>query len=67
MVPIEYSTWSKYSGTIDRHIGIAYMVQVLEHVALGGMYDHDTTVILRIQTCDERLLSTRVARLRGRG
>src|SRR5205807_2741770 len=27
----------------DRHTGIAYMVQVLEHLALSGMYDHDTT------------------------
>src|SRR5205807_1128843 len=51
----------------DRHTGIAYMVQVLEHLALSGMYDHDTARILGMQTCDERLLSTRVARLRGRG
>src|SRR5437588_6205598 len=51
----------------DRHTGIAYMVQVLEHLALSGMYDHDTARILGMQTRDERLLSTRVARLRGRG
>src|SRR5207302_11165890 len=50
-----------------RHTGIAYMVQVLEHLARRGMYDHDTARILSMQTRDERLLSTRVVRRRGRG
>lgn len=51
----------------DRHTGIAYMVQTLEHLALSGMYDQDTARVLGMQTRNERLLSTRAARLRGRG
>ena len=49
----------------DRHTGIAYMVQTLEHLALSGMYDQDTARVLGRQTRNERLLSTRAARLRG--
>jgi len=51
----------------DRHTGIAYMVQTLEYLALSGMYDHDTPRILGMQTRNERLLSTRVARHGERG
>src|SRR5205807_8299535 len=50
-----------------RHTGIVYMIQVFEHLALSRTYDYNTVRILGMQTCDERLLSTRVARLRGRG
>ena len=51
----------------DRHTGIAYKVRTLEHLALSGMYDQDTTRVLGIQTRNERLLSTRAATLQGRG
>ena len=43
------------------------MVQTLEHLALSGMYDQDTA---RVSVCrheNDRLLSTRAARLWGRG
>ena len=43
------------------------MVQTLEHLALSGMYDQDTANVLCMQTRNERLLSTRGLRLRGRG
>jgi len=51
----------------DRHSGIAYMVQTLEHLALNGIYDHDTARVLGMQTQNARLLSTRLARHRERG
>ena len=51
----------------DRHTGIAYMVQTLEFLALSGIYDHDTARVLGMQTRNQRLLSTRVARHRERG
>jgi len=51
----------------DRHTGIAYMVQTLEHLALSGIYDHDTARDLGMQTRNEILLSTRVASHRERG
>jgi len=51
----------------DRHTGIAYMVQPLAYLALSGIYDHDTARVLGMQTRNERLLSTRVARHRERG
>jgi len=51
----------------DRHTGIAYMVQTLEYLALSGIYDRDTARVLGMQTRNERLLSTRVARHRERG
>ena len=34
----------------DRHTGIAYMVQTLEHLALSGIYDQDTARVLGMQT-----------------
>jgi len=43
------------------------MVQTLEYLALSGIYDHDTARVLGMQTRNERLLSTRVARHRERG
>jgi len=43
------------------------MIQTFEHLALSGIYDHDTASILGIETQNERLLSTRVTRLQGRG
>jgi len=43
------------------------MVQTLECLALRGIYDHDTTRVLGMQTRNERLLSTMVARHRERG
>jgi len=43
------------------------MVQTLEHLALSGIYNHDTARVLGMQTQNERLLSTRVARHRERG
>ena len=58
----EQMLWSN-----DRHTGIAYMVQTLEHLALSGMYDHDTARVLGMQARCERLLSTRLARLQERG
>jgi len=43
------------------------MVQTLEYLALSGIYDHDTATVLSLQTRNERLLSTRIARHRERG
>jgi hypothetical protein len=43
----------------DRHTGVAYMVQTLEHLALRRIYDHNTARVLGMQTRNERLLSTR--------
>ena len=43
------------------------MVQTLEYLALSGIYDHDTARVLGMQTRNERLLSTRVARHQERG
>ena len=40
------------------------MVQTLEHLVLSGMYDQDTARVLGMQTRNDRLLSTRAARLR---
>jgi len=51
----------------DRHIGIAYMVLTLEHLALSGIYDHDTARVPSMQTQNKRLLSARVARHQARG
>jgi len=51
----------------DRDTGIAYMVQTLEYLALSGIYDLDTARVLGMQTRNERLLSTGVARHRDRG
>ena len=51
----------------NRHTRIAYMVQTLEYLALSRMYGQDTTRVLGMQTRNDRLLSTRAARLRGRG
>ena len=51
----------------DRHTGIAYMVLVLEHLALSRMYNHDTARVLGLKTYNETLLSITVARLEGRG
>jgi len=51
----------------DRHIGIAYMVQNLEYLALSGIYDHDTARVLGRQTRNERLVFTSVARHSERG
>ena len=51
----------------DRHTGITYMVQTLEHLALSGMYDQDTARVLSMRTRNERLLSTRAGRLLVRG
>ncbi|KAG0641638.1 hypothetical protein HOY80DRAFT_999181 [Tuber brumale] len=50
----------------DRHTGIAYMVQILEHLALSGIYDHDTARVLGMQTRTKRLHFTRFARQRRR-
>jgi len=49
----------------ERHPGITYMVQTLEHLALSRIYDHDTPRVLGMQTRNERLLSTRVAKTPG--
>jgi len=46
----------------DRHTGIAYIVQTLEYLALSRIHDHDTARVLGMQTRNERLRSTRVAR-----
>jgi len=43
------------------------MLQTLEHLALSGIDNHDTASVLSMQTGNERLLSTRVARHRERG
>jgi len=51
----------------DRHTGIPYMVPALEHLALSGIYNHDTARVLSMQTQNERLLTTRVARHWERG
>jgi len=51
----------------DRYTRIAYMVQTSEYIALSGIYDHDTASALGMQTRNERLLSTSVARHRERG
>ena len=39
----------------DRHTGIAYMVQTLEHLALSGMYDQDTARVLRMQRRNDKI------------
>ena len=43
------------------------MVQTLEHLALSRMYDQNTARVLVMQTRNDRLLTTRAARRRGRG
>ena len=43
------------------------MIQTLDHLALSGMYDQDTAIVLSMQTGNERLLSNRIARLGERG
>ena len=51
----------------DRHTGIVYMVQTLEDLALSEMDDQDSARVLGMQTRNDRLLSSRAARLRERG
>ncbi|KAG0640188.1 hypothetical protein HOY80DRAFT_1042629 [Tuber brumale] len=48
----------------DRHTGIAYMVQILEHLALRGMYDHDSARVHSMPTRTLRLHATRFVRYR---
>ena len=51
----------------ERYTGIAYTIQTLQHLGSSGIDDYDTARALCMQTRNERLLSTRVARHRERG
>jgi hypothetical protein len=48
----------------DRYTGLAYMIQTLEYLALHGSFDSDTARTLGLTSREERLRSTRYARLR---
>jgi len=48
----------------DRYTGLAYMIQTLEYLALRGSFDSDTARTLKLSSREERLRSTRCARLR---